>query len=138
MTMKGESGLVGGVVPGDPTLRALSESDSDVDEVVEVAELILGRISGALYDSMFVVDISWTGAEILFLIELTEGELLWALPLEMTPSAASRSSRLCFTRRLVKARVIDMVGGLLLCVERERDRRPAATQLCLGIIGWWW
>lgn len=62
---------------------------------------------------MFVVDTSSTGAEILFLIELSGfgvlPDVLVVLLRETRPSAASRRSRLCFTLRVVKALVMDML-----------------------------
>jgi hypothetical protein len=55
-TIEGTSGLVGGV---DATVCASESSsdlvDADDGEVVDVSETLRGRISGALYDSMFVV-----------------------------------------------------------------------------------
>ena len=60
----GTSGLVG----GDEVRFAISESSSDLDdELVEAADF--GTISGALYESMFVVCTSETGPEILFRME---------------------------------------------------------------------
>jgi len=94
------SGLVGGVV------STVAESDSSSDLVlVELLREGFGR-SGALYDNMFVVWMSWTGAEILWrrigplaVVLLRRGAL---------PSALS--SLLDRWRRVVNARASDMVA----------------------------
>lgn len=63
---KGESGLVGGVM--EAVVKAASDSSSDLVELPDDAA-DLGYKSGALYESMFVVWMSSTGAEILCLME---------------------------------------------------------------------
>jgi hypothetical protein len=92
---------------------ALSESSSSdlVDEAVDDA--VLGWMSGALYDSIFVVWMSSTGAEILLRIELNALVVLLRCGI---PSASAAAEMLCLFRRVVKALVI--VDILTFCSRR--------------------
>ena len=97
------SGLVGG---DDALVGALSDNSSSerCDESVELA--VFGTISGALYDSILVVWINSTGAEILWRMEPTLPLVVLLRCGVVLPSA---SMRLCLTRRVVNALVIAIV-----------------------------
>lgn len=74
-------------------------------------ELAVLGMSGALYDSIFVVYISSTGAEILWRIDPAAFVVL----LRWGRTSASARVRLCLTRRVVNALVMDILvaGGLV-------------------------
>lgn len=100
---------VSGEVKGDPTLegevfeslRVLWLSEL-VLEVVE-ADRLLGKISGALYESMFVVEISSIGAEI-FCCRMVPEKLCFVVKLRWGMAAKTSTSEVFRLRFVVKAR----------------------------------
>ena len=101
---------VSGEVKGDPmlegevfeSLRVLVLSEL-VLEVVEAARL-LGKISGALYESMLVVEISSIGAEI-FCCRMVPGKLCFVVKLRWGMAAKTSTSEVFRFRFVVKARL---------------------------------
>jgi hypothetical protein len=95
-------------------------------------ELAVLGMSGALYDSIFVVYISSTGAEILWRIDPAAFVVL----LRWGRTSASARVRLCLTRRVVNALAMDILVGWRACSEersaQNRLRHFLGTTLKTG------